>query len=96
MIAEQDIQLLYDILNLTHAGNHEAKMMERFIGLYIDPSVTHICPHCSYQIRQAHKRVVEWWSRNKSELETWKQCSCGEYFYASHHKTTKCPTCKTN
>lgn len=66
-ITKEDATLLVQIVNLKVVKKTEVAMMHSILHKYIDPKA-HICAHCSAQVREAHKKIVNFYQRNVNEI----------------------------
>jgi len=65
----EDVQLLDEIKAYKNVSKPEVAKMQYFMTSFIDAKC-HICPHCSGQIRFAHKRIVNWASKNDAMIKS--------------------------
>ena len=67
-IEKQDETLLRKIIVMKKVTKHEVEELEYILNKYIDNKAT-ICTKCKSQIRFAHKRILNWYEKNKNNIE---------------------------
>lgn len=94
-IEKQDETLLTKIIKLKSVTKEEVKDMEYIMKKYIDKKAT-ICTKCKSQIRFAHKRILNWYDKNKTTTPTKGICiTCGKVLKDKRYKYCD-NTCKEN
>jgi hypothetical protein len=67
-MTKEDFILTERIVSMTEMGMAEKEILQNLIRTYLDPGFA-MCFTCDPQVRQAWKRLGDWWLMNRDKFQ---------------------------